>query len=1007
MTTTGDIADVLFKDYLNVPFNKKGNPFFNEDAAFSSYSIGDEVLIDPIPRAPVFTEAVCPYSGLTQGSSFSKYEQDSTGVLERFERLKLTQVDLISGGSQAVRFMIGDPPLNLLSDALQFNYGESSSTDYVLFVNNVIVARSNASFGYIFNFRAGYLTFYGSSIPTQAQFTGGNVEFTFVRYRGRKAISQILPATNGLVVRTGAGAVAARSIDVSGNGISITNSDGVDGNPLIEFTGGGGSGIPEFGETIAIGEGAGAIEQSAFGVAVGISAGTSSQGKNAVAVGVSAGGFSQGESSTAIGDQAGQVQQAPGATSIGQYAGRFLQQDNSIAIGLSAGSGFDGGLAWTDGSGASESSWESVTFAPQLNNGRGRIVSVASSGPDRVMYSDDGGENWTIVGGVAQFEWRSVTWAPELNGGSGRLIAVASSGNERVMYSDDGGSTWTTVSVLENEWRCIIWVSELNNNAGRLIALASSGAQRVMYSNDGGTQWITDAVYANGGVPIAIPENGWTSVAWVPPNFKAPDGRLVAVAFSGTERRVMSSDNGGQLWQNIQSPSPLDWRNIIYVPPNSNINLPRGRLIIVASSGTNRVLINNDSGLGAWTSIGSGGGVASIEWTSLAWLPGVMGEIRIVAVAKDGSNRVMVSENYGSSWSVANYNTGVLSKSWQSIVSAPKARGGRDVFVAVASSGSNPTMVGESAASILGPGAAQGGLGDSCIAMGAGASRFGGHGSSHAIAIGTFAGEGSRGASQGQGDYSIAIGYRAGRINQQTNSIAIGPETASESQGSRSIAIGFTAGSVNQGSESIAIGQFAGIINQPNNTIILSALPAGVSGVPGQSNRFYVAPIREQAEANTLRYNPTTHEITHAASGIVFVGGSVGIGTSTPTASSALDVSGNVTVTGNISATGDVTGFSDIALKRNVEPISHALDMVMAMRPVYYEMKTDGRRRVGFVAQEMEQAVPEAVISQPGTWKSIAYGNLTSPIVGALQEIASRLDAVEQRLARLERGGIE
>ena len=40
-------------------------------------------------------------------------------------------------------------------------------------------------------------------------------------------------ATNGLVVKTGAGAAATRSIAVSGTGLSITNADGVAGNPTI------------------------------------------------------------------------------------------------------------------------------------------------------------------------------------------------------------------------------------------------------------------------------------------------------------------------------------------------------------------------------------------------------------------------------------------------------------------------------------------------------------------------------------------------------------------------------------------------------------------------------------------------------------------------------------------------------------------------------------------------------------------------------------------------------
>lgn len=40
-------------------------------------------------------------------------------------------------------------------------------------------------------------------------------------------------STNGLITRTGAGTVAARSIAVSGTGLSVTNADGVAGNPTV------------------------------------------------------------------------------------------------------------------------------------------------------------------------------------------------------------------------------------------------------------------------------------------------------------------------------------------------------------------------------------------------------------------------------------------------------------------------------------------------------------------------------------------------------------------------------------------------------------------------------------------------------------------------------------------------------------------------------------------------------------------------------------------------------
>jgi len=220
MTTTQDVADVLFKDYLNVPFNKVGNRFFNEDAPFSTYSVGDQVLTDPIPREPTFSVVACPYPEIA-ATEYVSYEQDASGVLEKFTKLKLKQVDLIAGGSSAVRYLLvpsNASSLNILSNSLQFNYGLNNTTNYELFIDGTLVPRSNLARSYIFNFRAGYLTFYGT-IPPTATFTAGNVEFTFVRYRGRVGVSSALNAVDASLNAVDA---SLDAVDASLNAVDAT-----------------------------------------------------------------------------------------------------------------------------------------------------------------------------------------------------------------------------------------------------------------------------------------------------------------------------------------------------------------------------------------------------------------------------------------------------------------------------------------------------------------------------------------------------------------------------------------------------------------------------------------------------------------------------------------------------------------------------------------------------------------------------------------------------------------
>ena len=100
------------------------------------------------------------------------------------------------------------------------------------------------------------------------------------------------------------------------------------------------------------------------------------------------------------------------------------------------------------------------------------------------------------------------------------------------------------------------------------------------------------------------------------------------------------------------------------------------------------------------------------------------------------------------------------------------------------------------------------------------------------------------------------------------NQISLGGYAGQTSQGNNATALGYFAGTTNQGQESVAIGHNAGNANQADNTIILNATGAAVNGVAAQTDSFFVAPVRDYANANTFSpvgYNPTTKEVGYAA----------------------------------------------------------------------------------------------------------------------------------------------
>ena len=137
--------------------------------------------------------------------------------------------------------------------------------------------------------------------------------------------------------------------------------------------------------------------------------------------------------------------------------------------------------------------------------------------------------------------------------------------------------------------------------------------------------------------------------------------------------------------------------------------------------------------------------------------------------------------------------------------------------------------------------------------------------------------------------------------------------------------------------------------------------------------------------------------------------GHVGIGLINP--SQPLQLASGAFVT----FSGVWTNASDISRKYDIKDLSYGLKEVMQMHPTSYSYKTDSTASIGFIAQEMEQLIPEVVSGEEGE-KGIAYGLLTAVLVNAIQEQQKELEAIrkensmlksqsksfEQRLTQLE-----
>jgi hypothetical protein len=120
--------------------------------------------------------------------------------------------------------------------------------------------------------------------------------------------------------------------------------------------------------------------------------------------------------------------------------------------------------------------------------------------------------------------------------------------------------------------------------------------------------------------------------------------------------------------------------------------------------------------------------------------------------------------------------------------------------------------------------------------------------------------------------------------------------------------------------------------------------------------------------------------------------GNVGIGDTTP--SYKLDVAGT------IRATGDVIAYSDARVKDNVVTIENALDKVTQLRGVSYNRNDveDKTTKIGVIAQEVLEVLPEVVQQDDEGKYSVAYGNMVGLLIESIKELKAEIDELKSRL---------
>lgn len=141
--------------------------------------------------------------------------------------------------------------------------------------------------------------------------------------------------------------------------------------------------------------------------------------------------------------------------------------------------------------------------------------------------------------------------------------------------------------------------------------------------------------------------------------------------------------------------------------------------------------------------------------------------------------------------------------------------------------------------------------------------------------------------------------------------------------------------------------------------------------------------------------------------GIIASGGNLVLGQWNGT-SGVRVTGGGLEVTGNITYTGSIGQSSDLQLKKNIHPITGALEQLLNLHGKEFEWKEPEQHgnltgvQRGFIAQEVESVFPDWVSTGGDGHKILSVRGFEALTVEALRELKAENEALNARIQALE-----
>ena len=107
----------------------------------------------------------------------------------------------------------------------------------------------------------------------------------------------------------------------------------------------------------------------------------------------------------------------------------------------------------------------------------------------------------------------------------------------------------------------------------------------------------------------------------------------------------------------------------------------------------------------------------------------------------------------------------------------------------------------------------------------------------------------------------------------------------------------------------------------------------------------------------------------------------------------------------DVQCTGNIACNSDRQLKTNILPLENSLDKVKNLKGVTFNWKDDAAEKtnIGFIAQEVEEVIPELVSTNNDGIKSVSYTQMVSVLTEAMKTQQTMIENQQKMIESLQK----